>query len=182
MIRLLSLLIVGAIVASACQPISAQPTQPQTADQSAVIDAVGPSTASNPAQAQAEDEFRAVALAKEQAFYARDVDRVLSFYADNVISVQPETPEIVGKAALAEGLKPAIEGNHIAGKFTLKGIWVSGNYATRYGEWEEVVTPRDGGPAEHYTGRCFLGWEKIDGEWKVVSEFINFLEPPTPVE
>ena len=82
MIRLLSLLIVGAIAASACQPITAQPTQPQTADQSAVIDAVGPSTASDPAQAQAEDEFRAVALAKEQAFYARDVDRVLSFYAD----------------------------------------------------------------------------------------------------
>jgi ketosteroid isomerase-like protein len=147
--------------------------------ESAVIDAVGPSTANDPAQAQAEDEFRAVALAKEQAFYEGDAEPVLSFYANDVISVQPETAEIVGKAALAEGLIPFLEGNQVVGRFTLKRIWVSGDYATRYGEWEVVVTSKESGEAEHHIGRCILNWEKIDGEWKVVSEFIYFLVPPT---
>ena len=75
-----------------------------------------------------------------------------------------------------------LEGTDIVGKFTLKKIWVSGDYATRYGEWEEVTVPKAGGQAEHHIGRCFLGWQKIDGEWKVVSEFITMLVDPTPVE
>ena len=50
---------------------------------------------------------------------------------------------------------------------------------SNYAEWEEVVTANDGGAAEHHIGRCILNWEKIDGEWKVVSEYINYLEPPT---
>lgn len=101
---------------------------------------------------------------------------------DDVISVQPGWPEIVGKAALSEGLKPYMEGNQIVGTFILKNVWIDGNHATRFGEWDEVVTPRDGGPAEHHIGRCILNWEKIDGEWKVVSEFVNYLVPPTALE
>jgi hypothetical protein len=27
--------------------------------------------------------------------------------------------------------------------------------------------------------RCFLGWKIIDEKWKVVTEFINYLVPPT---
>jgi ketosteroid isomerase-like protein len=166
-------------IASHAEAASAQMALPS---ESAVIDGVGPSTASDPAQAQAEDEFRAVALAKEQAFYEGDAERVISFYADDAVSVQPETADVVGKAALAEGLNGLFENNQIVGKFTLKRIWVSGDYDTRYGEWEEVVTSKETGEAEHHIGRCFLGWRKIDGEWKVVSEFINFLVPPTPIE
>ncbi len=150
--------------------------------ESAVIDAVGPSTASDPAQAQAEDEFLAVALAKEQAYYDGDFESHLSYYADDIISVWPETPEIVGKVALAEGMKSYMEANHVVGTLTIKRIWVSGDHATRQAEWEEVVTPKKGGKAEHHIGRCTLTWEKIDGSWQVVSEYINYLVPPTEIE
>lgn len=169
---------------AACQPV--QPETVQAAAQpefalteSVVIDGAGPITASDPAQAQAEAEFRVVAVAAQEAFYAGDAEGTLSYYADDVIVVLPELQEIVGKDALAEGLIPYMEGNHIVGKFTIKRIWVDGDRATRYDEYEEVVTPKAGGPAQHYIGRCILNWEKIDGEWKVVSEFVNYLDPPT---
>jgi uncharacterized protein (TIGR02246 family) len=150
--------------------------------QSVVIDGAGPITASDPAQAQAEAEFRAIAVAKEQALYAGDAARVLSYYADNVISIQPGMPEIVGKTSLAEGLQPYIEDNHFVGTLTITHVWFYGDHATRQAEWEEVVTAKNGGPSEHHIGRCTLNWEKIDGEWKVVSEFINYLVPPTAIE
>ena len=138
---------------------------------SMVVDGAGPISAADPVQAKAEEEFRAAAIAKEQAFYANDV-----------ISVQPGMPEVVGKKALAEGLVPYVQDNRIIGKFTLKQVWVSGDHATRLGEWEEVVTPVAGGKSEHHIGRCILNWVKKDGEWKVISEFVNYLEPPTQIE
>jgi uncharacterized protein (TIGR02246 family) len=180
-LSLLSLLVGVAVVAAGCQPVQPVQAQPAAAlpTESVVIDAAGPITASDPAQAQAEAEFRAAAVAKEEAYYAGDAAAVLAYYADDVLSVYPEMPEAVGKEAVAAGLVPFLEANRVVGEFTIKQVWVEGDRATRYAEWQEVVTPKDGGPGETHIGRCILNWEKIDGEWKVVSEFINYLEPPT---
>ena len=179
---LLGVLVLVVIVAVACQPIQAEVAKAQVATQSAVVDGVGPSTASDPAQAQAEDEFREIVLAKERAYYDEDLDRHYSFYADDVISLEPETPDKVGKTVLSEGMQSFFDAYDTVGTFTLKRIWVSGDYATRWGEWEEVVTPVDGGKPIHQIGRCFLGWQKIDGEWKVVSQIVNFIVPPTEMD
>ena len=169
---------------AAVAPAAAAPAAvaPPVITKSAVIDGVGPSTASDPAQAKAEDEFLAVALAKEQAYYNGDFDGTISYYTDDAVSVWPEVPEVVGRAAMGEGLKPYMEANHILGTLTVKRIWVLGNYATRQAEWQEIVTPKDGGEAEYHIGRCILNWEKIDGEWKVTSEYINYLTPPTKIQ
>ncbi|MEZ4866586.1 MAG: DUF4440 domain-containing protein [Caldilineaceae bacterium] len=181
------LLVLLALVVSACQPISAQPAQaaPPAAEwltESVVIDGVGPSTAVDPEQAAAEDEFRTVALAREQAYYDEDYEKYISFYADDVISLEPGTPEIVGKETVAANIKGFWEAYDTVGELTLKRIWVSGNYGTRYAEWEEVVTPADGGKPIHQIGRCFVVWEKIDGEWKIVSSLLHFIEEPTEME
>jgi hypothetical protein len=44
-----------------------------------------------------------------------------------------------------------------------------------------VVTPVDGSEPITEIGRCVLGWEKINGEWKVVWEIWNTYETP-PVQ
>ncbi len=192
LLGLVSLLVLVAVVTGACQAVHAEPapvarSAAEIADElmgirkSVVVDAVGPSTASDPAQAQAEDEFRAVVLTREQAYY-EDIESFNSYYADNVVSLEPGMPDRVGKTELAEGYQSFVDAYDIVGRFTLKGIWVSGNYATRWGEWEEVAALDGGGEAEHHIGRCFVGWQKIDGEWKVVSQIVNFIMDPTPVE
>jgi uncharacterized protein (TIGR02246 family) len=171
-----------ALLLFACQPIQPQSALAQEQIGYQVIDGAGPITAADPDVAAAEAEFRAAAIAKEEAYYSGDVDHYLTFYADDVISVTPGSPEVVGKAALEEGLRPFFEGYDVNGTLTIKKFWVYGDHAFRWAEWEETATPKDGGTPEHYIGRCLLNWEKTDGEWKVVSEFTNFLEDPAPIE
>lgn len=187
---LLSLLVLVALAAGACQPVRPASALRSATDiaeeiigirESVVVDGVGPSKAADPAQAQAENEFLAAAIAKEQAFYAGDTARAMAYYADSAISVQPGIAEM-DKAALVEFTAPYLADNQLVGKLTIKRIRVDGDHATREAEWEEVSQPKAGGPAERHVGRCVLTWEKIDGEWKIVSEYINYLEPPTAVE
>ena len=175
---------VPAAAPAAVAPAAVAPAAvaPPVITKSEVIDGVGPSTASDPDQAKAEDEFLAIALAKEQAYYNGDFEGTIAYYTDDAVSVWPEVPEVVGRAAMGEGLKPYMDGNIILGTLTIKRIWVLGNYATRQAEWQEIVTPKDGGEAEYHIGRCILNWEKIDGEWKVTSEYINYLVPPTQIQ
>lgn len=185
--RFIVLSLLLALVVSACQPITAQPAQavPEAAQEiteSVVIDGVGPSTAEDPEQAAAEDEFRAVVLAREEAYYAEDYETYISFFADDVIALEPGTPEISGKETVAEGIKGFWEAYDTVGELTLKRIWVSGNLGTRYAEWEDIVTPADGGKQIRQLGRCIVVWEKIDGEWKIVSSILHFIEGPTEME
>jgi ketosteroid isomerase-like protein len=191
LLSLLSLLLLASVIISACQPVHAQPEPRQLSEiavehlgsaESLIVDAVGPSQATDPAQAQAEDEFRQVVLAREEAFYSQDAETYNSYYADNVISLEPGLEDIVGKAEVSAGPASMFESTELIGKFTLKGIWVSGDYAARWGEWEEVTAPRAGGEAEHHIGRCMVSWQKIDGEWKVVSQILNLIQDSQPVE
>lgn len=172
---------------SACQPIRAEiapvnTAQTATDTQSVVIDGTDHRTAADPEQAKAEAEFLAAAMAKEEAYYAEDYETLRSFYADNIVSILPDTPEIDGIVAWSEGMKPFLASNDTLGKLTIKHIWVAGDYASRQAEWEEIVTPKDGGKPIHQIGRCVLNWQKIDGKWQVVSELINYLDPPTEME
>lgn len=149
---------------------------------SVVTSAVDLSAVKDPAQRKAEEEFLKTAIAKEKTYYDGNADAYVNFYADNAISVQPSTEEIDGKAALAEGLKPYMQANRVIGNLTIKRAWVFGDHATRQAQWEEWVLPKDGSAGEHHIGRCTLNWEKINGEWKVTSEYINYLEPPAPFQ
>jgi uncharacterized protein (TIGR02246 family) len=192
-LKLSGLLLAGLLLV-ACQPIPlASPEAKPTANEAAQPKAAIPSSSTvtsevdlsvfdDPAERQAAEEFLAAAMAKEQAFYAGDAEGFLAYYADDVVSVWPEAAEAVGKSAVAEGATAYLEGNQIVGNLSIQRIWLDGNQATRQAQWEEWVTPKDGGPGEHHIGRCTLVWEKIDGEWKVVSEFVNYLAPPAPIE
>ena len=181
---------IALLLLTACQPVHPEPVTRSIGDiaeqfigirESVVVNGVGPSKASDPAQAQAEDEFLAAAIAKEQALYAGNAERFMSYYADDTISVQPGIPDM-NKTALTQATESYLTDNHIIGKLTIKRIWVNGDHATRQAEWAEVTAPKVGGPAEHHIGRCTLNWEKIDGKWKVVSEYLNYLESPTTVQ
>lgn len=141
-----------------------------------VIDEAGP------AKSQAEAQFRRVALAKERAYYAGDADRYLSFFADDAVSVQPELAEITGKKAMEEGIRTFLADYHpVEAKFVMKDVTLSGDVATRRGDWVEVWAANDGSAQFTQHGRCVLVWQKVNGQWKVVTEFINFLQPPAEV-
>jgi ketosteroid isomerase-like protein len=56
---------------------------------------------------------------------------------------------------------------------------MAGDYATRTGEWTQVLTPTDGGEPITEVGRCVVAFKKVAGEWKVAWEIWNTFEPST---
>jgi ketosteroid isomerase-like protein len=153
---ILTLWLVGALL-SACQPIRPEATMAQAA-------------------LSEEEQFVAVALALEEAYQSEDLEGVLAFYADNALSHAPGFPTDVGKEAIKTAYEAYFDMYDLQRDFQLAGVELRGDYATRTGEWTQVVTPVDGSEPITEIGRCVLGWEKINGEWKVVWEIWNTYE------
>lgn len=180
--RVLWLVIVSVLVISVFSPVYAEPGNPMPSEGKwKVVDAAGPVGSTDPALIRAEIELRRAEVARDRALYSGDAEKFLSYYADDVVSFQPGRPELVGKEAVAEGQREFLANNHVDGKMTVRRVTVAGDYATRQAEWDETWTANDGSTAFRQVGRCFLAWRKINGEWKVVSEFIQYVVPPTDV-
>lgn len=141
------------IILSGCQPI-----QPVAAAQS---------------KATGEESFIEVAMAFEQAYQDEDLEKVISFYADDAISRAPGFPTDVGKDAIKVAYESFFDAYDIEREFQLAGVEVLGDHATRFGEWTQVLTPVDGGEPITEVGRCIVAFEKVDGEWKVAWEIWN---------
>lgn len=118
-------------------------------------------------------EFVETALAYENAFQSGDVDRIIDFYAPDAVSFPPGYPTSEGREAIEADLRWFFGEFGLARDFTLADYEIVGNYATRLGEWTQTLTPKTGGDPIVETGRCMLGWKKINGEWKVVWEIWN---------
>ena len=125
------------------------------------------------AEADAGKEFVETVWAYEEAFQAGDVDQVIEFYAQDAVSLPPGYPPSVGREAIEADLRWFFGEFDLERGFVLVDYEVVGNYATRLGEWTQTLTPKAGGDPIVETGRCILGWRKIEGEWKVVWEIWN---------
>lgn len=143
---------------SACQPIR-------------------PAAAMETAALTEEAAFTKAAIGLEEAYQAEDLERTVNFYADNAISQPPGFRTDVGKGAIRASYQAFFDTYELKRDFKLAGIKIEGDTATRFGEWTQVLTPNAGGDPITEVGRCVVGFQKIDGEWKVVWEIWNTYEP-----
>lgn len=128
-------------------------------------------------EARSGKEFLDTVWAYERAFQAGDVDQLIDFYASDAVSLPPGYPPSVGRDAIEADLRWFFGEYELARDWILVDYTVVGNYATRLGDWKQVLTPMAGGDTIVEYGRCVLGWTKIQGEWKVVWEIWNTYEP-----
>lgn len=124
-----------------------------------------------------EATFTKVALGLEEAYQAEDLERTLNFYADKAVSQPPGFRTDVGKEAIRASYQAFFEAYELKRDFKLAGIKIEGDTATRFGEWTQVLTPKDGGDPITEVGRCVVGFQKINNEWKVVWEIWNTYAP-----
>jgi|GEM_PF-1033224 len=124
-------------------------------------------------QADAKGQIEAAVWAYEDAYQAGDVDRLMTLYADDVVSLPPGFPKTEGKADLEAGFQEFFDTFTLDRDFELVSVEVSGDKATRLGEWTQTLTPKDGGEPIVETGRCILGYEKVGDEWQVAWEIWN---------
>lgn len=131
---------------------------------------------SQPLPSAAEAEFVAAVMAAEAAFQSEDAARAASHYAEDAVSMPPGFPPSYGREEIEADFQFLFDGFDLEREFTLADYEVSGNRGVRRAEWTQTLTPTDGGEPFVETGRCVLGFEKIDGEWKVVWEIWNTYE------
>ena len=113
------------------------------------------------------------------AAQAKDVDTVLSFFADDASRFPPNASIITGKEAIRARVSEAYSGPRVAISWQTTKVEVSGSgdLAYSHGTYEETVNDPEGNPVTD-KGKWVTVWEKQpDGTWKVVVDIWNTDQP-----
>lgn len=118
-------------------------------------------------------DFKKVVFAVEEAAKAGDVDRLMQFYADDVVTMLPGMPPLKGKEAVRADWQNFFNTYTLKRDSKLVYIDVSGDSAVRRMEWTNTLTPKAGGEQIVDTGTCVVGFKKVGGEWKIAWEIAS---------
>jgi uncharacterized protein (TIGR02246 family) len=123
-----------------------------------------------------EAQFTEVVFAVEEAVQAGDVDRIMEFYADDVVTILPGVPPLVGKDAVRADWDYFFDTYTLDRDAELVYVDVSGDTAVRRMAWTNTLTPKDGGDPIVDTGNCVVGFKKVNDEWKIAWEIASTYE------
>jgi uncharacterized protein (TIGR02246 family) len=124
-----------------------------------------------------EAQFTEVVYAVEEAVRSNNVDRVMEFYADDVVTILPGMPPLEGKEAVQADWEYVFDTFTLDRDSELVYINVDGDSAVRRMEWTNTLTPKDGSEPIVETGNCIVGFKKIDDKWKIAWEIAATYEP-----
>jgi uncharacterized protein (TIGR02246 family) len=100
---------------------------------------------------------------------AADLDRVLSFYADNAIDIWPNEPASVGKEAIRSRSQQMFDELTVQEKDEVKDIKVSVDLAVAHLNWSSFVTLKSGGEPFEHNGNWIIVFERqSDDGWKII--------------
>lgn len=143
-----------------------------------VLAGAGCASAGTPADAAS--EILRVDAEWSRAAQSRDLDRILSFWAEDAIVYPPGAPALVGKAAIREYVAKSLQisGFAISWKTEHAVVSKSGDMAYATGT-NRVTFPGPDGKPITVEGKAVTVWRKqTDGSWKCVIDIWNDLAPP----
>ena len=114
------------------------------------------------------------------AYEGRDVERILSYWTDDVVLLPPGQPAVIGKEALRHYVQASLQmpGFRITWTSTDVSFSPDSNLAYMFGRNAVTVNGADGIPATA-TGRAVTIWRReSDGEWRCAVDIWN-AEPAT---
>jgi uncharacterized protein (TIGR02246 family) len=120
-------------------------------------------------RAQDEAAIRSAAQEMVAAAAAKDVEKFVSFYADDAVVMLSGAPDLDGKAAIRETLGGMMMDPAFALKFDVKQVEVARSGDIAYGTDDYVITTTDAATKKPVTetGHSALVWKKQNGEWKL---------------
>ncbi|NJN98760.1 MAG: DUF4440 domain-containing protein [Anaerolineales bacterium] len=121
-------------------------------------------------------EFKNVVFAADEAIKSGDVDRIMQFYADDVVTMLPGRSPLKGKEAVRADWEEFFNAFTLKRDAELVYVDVSGDSAVRRMEWTNTMTSKDGSEQIVETGTCVLGFKKVGGEWKIAWEIATVFE------
>jgi uncharacterized protein (TIGR02246 family) len=113
---------------------------------------------------------------------AKDVDKILTFYADDATLMTPGMPGMKGKDAIRSMLKTMTSDPNLKLDFSAQRVEISksGDVAFSQGTYQMVMTDAKTKKPVTDKGSYVTGYKKqADGSWKAVSD-INVSELPPP--
>jgi uncharacterized protein (TIGR02246 family) len=128
-------------------------------------------------QARAADEaaIRAASAAWSQAAGAKDLDKAVSFYADDALLLPDNAPAARGKESIRKNWAPllALPGSGLRWQTASVEVARSGELAYETGAYNFVATDKQGKSTDG-KGKYLVIWKKqSDGSWKVAVDTDN---------
>lgn len=122
-----------------------------------------------------EQAIRDIENEAREAAAARDLERYVSFYADDAVLFWPGLPMVTGKAAIREFMQRFLAAPGFSLRFHTARVEVSSDAALAYSYGTNTVSfPGPGGRVLHDKGKYVSVYRKgPDGTWKVVADIGN---------
>lgn len=128
------------------------------------------------AAGQTADErtIREIDAAWSEALQKKDLDKVMSNYADDASLLPPDEPIIHGRESIRKWFEKRVTLPGYSATFAPTSIVVSksGDIAYEIGTFRVTVNDESGNPVTR-TGKHLVAWAKQAGHWKVAAESIN---------
>jgi len=125
---------------------------------------------------------RAALRAADQAWSQTppDLDRFMSFVADNAYTLMPDADILQGKSQIRSLWSGLFTNPGFSLKWTATNVEVAADGRTGYTLGTFELSMQDsGGQALNRTGKYITIWQKqSDGQWKVVADTAVFDSPP----
>ena len=133
-----------------------------------------PPTVSHHAVSRDEQAIRVIDASWSQALQNKDLDKVMSNYAEDASFLPPDQPIVVGKAQIRAWFAKQIALPGFSATFSPTVVKVSGSQDLAYelGTFRVAINDASGKPVI-YLGKHLVTWERRDGRWKVAAESIN---------
>ncbi len=127
------------------------------------------------ARAAAEAAVRAASAAWSQSATAKDLDKAVSFYADDALEMPDKAPAIKGKDNIRKNWASmlSLPGPGLSWQTSSVEVTRSGELAYETGAYNFVTTDKNG-QTDDVKGKYVVVWKKqLDDSWKVVVDTDN---------
>lgn len=131
-------------------------------------------------QLQDEQAIRKIDAAWSQALQSKELDQVMSNYAEDASFLPPDEPIVRGRENIRRWFAKRIAMPGYSATFAPTRIVVAKSLDIAYelGTFRVTVDEDSGKPVE-YSGKHLVTWEKVGGRWKVAAESVNRDSPRT---
>jgi uncharacterized protein (TIGR02246 family) len=160
--------------------LSRKPKEADTADDGASWPAPDRATA---AEAEVKDVRQSINTANAAcvaALEAGDARAYAQFFADDGVSLPGRGPVVRGKTAIQDAMEQAFRKVRFseAAWETLETRF-NGKMAYEIGAYRFIVRPAGRGPAQKMSGRYFVVWKQVGGDWKIM---VDAAQPGAPAQ
>jgi ketosteroid isomerase-like protein len=129
----------------------------------AIPNCTGPPPQPIPDAAAVEAELRQFEEAHRQAIEAKDVDRVIEFYAPDLITVSPETGIVHGREWIRSACEELFRDYDFHEDFKLADMRILGDRVVATFTYEQRMTPLAGGEPVVVTGKGVGIFKRAEG-------------------